>query len=426
MEIILVGLSHKTAPVEIREKVSFQGDRLKEGMLRLKSTDEIMECIILSTCNRVEIYATAGRAEVGIARVKEFLHSNQSDMSLEWFEQHLYIHKNDKAVRHLFRVASSLDSMVIGEPQILGQVKESFDIALLNKTTGVVLNKLFKKALSVAKRVRTETSIGEHAVSISYAAVELARKIFSDLRTRTGLLLGAGEMGTLAARYLVNSGIKEIVVSTRNYERALQLARSYNGRVVPFEDFLDELVKVDVMICSTGAPDYVVKFPQMKDIMHRRKNRPLFIIDISVPRNVDPDINRLDNVFLYDIDDLQSVVETNLRNRQEEAKKGEAIIDEEVDVFIRWFKSLDIVPVIVALREKMEDIRKRELEKTLSKLKDLSPQEKQVIDALTASIVKKILHSPMVTLKNSAQSSNGIMYVEAAKKLFDLDTEENI
>ncbi len=423
MEIILVGLSHKTAPVEIREKISFQGDRLREGMLRLKSADEIMECIILSTCNRVEIYATAIRAEIGIARVKEFLHSNQSDMSIEWFEQHFYIHKNDKAVRHLFRVTSSLDSMVIGEPQILGQVKESFDMALLNKTTGVVLNKLFKKALSVAKRVRTETSIGEHAVSISYAAVELARKIFSDLRARTGLLLGAGEMGTLAARYLVNNGIKEIVVSTRNYERALQLAKSYNGRVVPFEEFLNELIKVDVMICSTGAPDYIVRFHDMKEIMHRRKNRPLFIIDISVPRNVDPEINRLGNVFLYDIDDLQSVVENNLRNRQEEARKGEAIIDEEVDVFIRWFKSLDIVPVIVALREKMEDIRKRELEKTLGKLKGLSPEERQVIDALTTSIVKKILHSPLVTLKNSAQSSNGLLYVEAAKKLFDLDTE---
>lgn len=423
MEIILVGLSHKTAPVEVRERISFQGDGLKEGMLRLKETEEIMECVILSTCNRVEIYASAGRGDIGIARVKDFFQSHQPEISLDWLEQHLYIHKNDTAVRHLFRVASSLDSMVVGEPQILGQVKESFDIALLNKTTGVILNKLFKKALSVAKRVRTETSIGEHAVSISYAAVELARKIFSNLKTRTGLLLGAGEMGELAARYLVNSGIKEIVVSTRSYERALQLAKSYNGRVVRFDEFLEEMLKVDVVICSTGAPDYVIRFPEMKEIMHRRKNRPLFVIDISVPRNVDPEINRIDSIFLYDIDDLQSVVENNLKNRWEEAQKGEQIIDEEVEIFMKWFKSLDIVPTIVALREKVEEIRRKELDRTLGKLRALSPEDIQTIEALTSAIVKKILHDPLIVLKMEAQSTNGLLYAEAVRKLFSLDAE---
>jgi len=212
----------------------------------------------------------------------------------ERYLQLLYVHKNDSVVRHLFRVASSLDSMVVGETQILGQVKEAFDAALLNKTTGVVLNKLFKKSISVAKRIRTETKIGESAVSISFAAVELAKKIFSNLRNKTGMLIGAGEMGELAAQYLVNSGIKEIVVSTRNYERALNIAKSYNGRVVRFEDFMQEMENTDVVICSTGAPDYIIRYDDMQRIMQKRKNRPLFLIDISVPRNIDPEINRID------------------------------------------------------------------------------------------------------------------------------------
>ena len=247
MDIILVGLSHNTAPVEIRERLSFSGEQLTAGILRLRAHEEILECVILSTCNRVEVYTTVEKPELGVARVKDFLHACQPDLPLEKITQHLYTHKNEGVVRHLFRVASSLDSMVIGETQILGQVKDAFDCALLNKTTGVVLNKLFKKSIFTAKRVRTETRIGESAVSISFAAVELAKKIFSNLRSKTGMLIGAGEMGELAAQNLVNIGIKEIVVSNRNYNRALNLARSYNGRVTRFEDFLQEMVNVDVV-----------------------------------------------------------------------------------------------------------------------------------------------------------------------------------
>ena len=421
MDIILVGLSHNTAPVEIRERLSFSGEQLTAGISRLRAHEEILECVILSTCNRVEVYTTVEKPELGVARVKDFLHAYQPDISLERITQHLYTHKNEGVVRHLFRVASSLDSMVIGETQILGQVKDAFDCALLNKTTGVVLNKLFKKSIFTAKRVRTETRIGESAVSISFAAVELARKIFSNLRNKTGMLIGAGEMGELAAQNLVNSGIKEIVVSNRNYDRALDLARSYNGRVTRFEDFLQEMVNVDVVICSTGAPNYVIRFEDIQDIIHRRKNRPLFFIDISVPRNIDPEINKIGNVFLYDIDDLQAVVETNLKTRKEEAEKGEKIVAEEVGKFTQWFKSLEVVPTIIALKDKVEEIRRKELERTMGRLRSLSPEEVQIIDGLTNTIINKILHNPLVALKLEAHSTNGLLYAEAVRKLFNLE-----
>ena len=421
MDIILVGLSHNTAPVEIRERLSFSGEQLTAGILRLRAYEEVLECVILSTCNRVEVYTTVEKPELGVARIKDFLHIYQPDIPLERITQHLYTHKNEGVVRHLFRVAASLDSMIIGEAQILGQVKDAFDCALLNKTTGVVLNKLFKKSIFTAKRVRTETRIGESAVSISFAAVELAKKIFSNLRSKTGMLIGAGEMGELAAQNLVNSGIKEIVVSNRNYNRALNLARSYNGRVTRFEDFLQEMVNVDVVICSTGAPNYVIRFEDIQDIIHRRKNRPLFFIDISVPRNIDPEINKIGNVFLYDIDDLQAVVETNLKARKEEAEKGEKIVAEEVGKFTQWFKSLEVVPTIIALKDKVEEIRRKELERTMGRLRSLSPEEVQIIDGLTNTIINKILHNPLVALKLEAHSTNGLLYAEAVRKLFALE-----
>ena len=428
MDIILVGLSHNTAPVEVREKLSFSGQMLSDGIKRLRGYENISECLILSTCNRVEIYAIVDQSEIGIARIKDFLHSYQTTLPLESISQHLYIHKNEEAVKHLFRVDASLDSMVVGEPQILGQVKDAFDTALLNKTTGVILNKLFKKAISVAKRVRTETRIAENAVSISYAAVELAKKIFSSLRDKRGMLVGAGEMGELAANYLVSSGIQEIVVSTRNYDRALNLAQTYNGRAVRFENFLEEMGRSDVVICSTGAPDYVIRSEHMQDIIHKRKNRPIFLIDISVPRNIDPAINKIDNVFLYDIDDMHAVVEANRRTRKEEADKGEQIIVEEVETFSKWFKSLEVVPAIVALREKVEDIRRKELERVTDKLRTLSPEEIAAVEGLTNTIISKILHGPLVALKSEANSSNGLLYVETIKKIFNLEVkvaEEN-
>src|SRR4030066_2026377 len=428
MDIILVGLSHNTAPGEVREQLSFSGQMLSDGIKQLRGYENISECLILSTCNRVEIYSIVYKSEIGIARIKDFLHSYYTSLPLDSISQHLYIHKNEAAIKHLFRVAASLDSMVVGEPQILGQVKDAFDTALLNKTTGVIINKLFKKSISVAKRVRTETKIAENAVSISFAAVELAKKIFSSLRDKRGMLVGAGEMGELAANYLVSSGIKEIVVSTRNYDRALTLAQTYKGRAVMFEYFLEEMSKSDVVICSTGAPDYIIRAEHMQDIIHKRKNSPIFLIDISVPRNIDPAINKIDNVFLYDIDDLQAVVEANRRTRKEEADKGEQIIVEEVETFSKWFKSLEVVPTIVALRDKVEDIRKRELERVTERLRTLSPEEIAAVEGLTSTIVSKILHGPLVALKSEANSNNGLLYVETVKKIFNLEvkvTDEN-
>jgi glutamyl-tRNA reductase len=311
--------------------------------------------------------------------------------------------------------------MVVGEPQILRQVKEAFDDALLCSGTGAVLNKLFKKAISVAKRVRTETGISENAVSISYAAVELAKKIFGHLHDKVVLLLGAGEMAELAAGYLAESGAREVMVSTRNYDRGVKLANQFNGRAVRFESFLEEMVHSDIVLCSTGASSFLIRYEDVHRLIQTRKNRPIFLIDISVPRNIDPEVNGIDNVFLYDIDDLESVVKANLNARQQEAKKAEGIIGEEVKVFTRWVRTLDVVPTIVALREKVEQIRKGELDRVLSRIGPLDEEKARMIEVLTTAIVNKIIHFPMVALKDE---SNGGGDAEVVRRLFDLEKKE--
>ncbi|MBI4715530.1 MAG: glutamyl-tRNA reductase [Nitrospirae bacterium] len=420
MHVIIVGLSHKTAPVEIREKLSFGKKEIGEAVVRLKSEEIIRECLVLSTCNRVEIYAVAASEDLGIAWIKEFLCRTSPNHPAERLIEHFYVYAGEEAVRHLFRVASGLDSMVVGEPQILGQVKESYDASLLSAGTGILLNKLFKKAISVAKRVRSETGISENAVSISYAAVELAKKIFGNLRDKTALLLGAGEMAELAAEYLVQSGVREVAVSTRNYERGAGLAGRFNGRVIRFEEFLQELVHTDIVLCSTGAPTYLIRHEDVHRLIQKRKNRPIFLIDISVPRNIDPEVNEIDNVFLYDIDDLESVVKANLKARQKEAEKAEEIILSEVGVYTRWTKTLEVVPTIVALREKVERIRKAELERALPRIGPVDEEKARMIDVLTLSIVNKILHFPTMALKDE---SNGGDDAEVIRRLFDLELE---
>ncbi|MBI5197752.1 MAG: glutamyl-tRNA reductase [Nitrospirae bacterium] len=417
MHVVIVGLSHKTAPVEIREKLSFTKQEIPEAVHRLKSEESIKECLVLSTCNRVEIYAAVTSEDIGTAQLTEFFCRTSPHIPPERLIEHLYTRSSDEAVGHLFRVASGLDSMVVGEPQILGQVKESYDVALLSSGTGTVLNKLFKKAISVAKRVRTETGISENAVSVSYAAVELAKKIFGHLHDKTVMLLGAGEMAELAAGYLAQSGAREVVVSTRNYDRAVKLAGQFNGRVARYEDFLQEMIHTDIVLCSTGAPTYLIRYEDIHRLIQKRKNRPVFMIDISVPRNIDPEINEIDNVYLYDIDDLESVVKANLQARQKEAEKAEEIIGEEMGAFNRWMKTLEVVPTIVALREKAEQIRKNELDRVLSRLGPVDEEKARMIDALTSSIVNKILHAPMTALKDE---SNGSNYAEVLRKVFDL------
>jgi len=319
-----------------------------------------------------------------------------------------------------FRVASSLDSMIIGEPQILGQIKDAYELALTRKTTGILLNKLMKKAISVAKRVRTETRISENAVSISFSAVELAKKIFTDLSKKVCMLLGAGEMAELAARHLMNNGIKEVLVCNRTYERGCELAKDFHGKAVRFEAFIEEMVHTDIVICSTGAPTYIVTKGQMQRVMKERKHNQVFLIDISVPRNIDPEVSDLENVYLYNIDDLQGVVDANMFERQKEAEKAEKIIDEEVETFLKWLASLDSVPTIRALRARAEEIKSEELSKLLHKMTDIDEQEKDAIEYMATALMNKLIHPPTAALKESTEDKESI--VALIQKLYGIDT----
>jgi glutamyl-tRNA reductase len=422
MDILVIGLNHKTATVEIREKVAFDGPKLEEAVHILKATPSVKENIVLSTCNRVEIYAGVEDPDEATENIKQFL-AGFHNVQRGPLDKALYLHSGPKAVRHIFRVASSLDSMVVGEPQILGQLKDAYDFALKNKSTGVYLNKLMKKSVSVAKRIRTETKIAESAVSISFAAVELAKKIFDDLATKSFMLMGAGEMAELAAKHMMNSGVKDVYITNRTYERAEELAQEFDGKVIPFENFIDELIHTDIVICSTGAPDYVLRKEHVQRIMKARKQRQMFIIDIAVPRNIDPEINDLDNVYLYSVDDLQGVVDTNIEERSREAEKAERIVAAEVQSFLKWQESLIAVPTIVAIREKAEAIRKDELEKMLRKLGPVEESTIKAIEQLTNSIMNKLIHPPTAALK-SEQDDRDIM-VDMAKRLFKLEAEEN-
>ncbi len=311
--------------------------------------------------------------------------------------------------------------MVIGEPQILGQMKDAFERALEAKTSGVILNRLMKKAISVAKRVRTDTKIAENAVSISFAAVELAKGIFKDLSSKVVMLMGAGDMAELAARHLVKNGVKAVLVVNRTYERAVELADAFKGKAVAFDNLLSEMVNSDIIICSTGASHYIVNPDDMRVVMKTRRNRPIFIIDISVPRNVNPAVNEMDNVYLYDIDDLQGVVDLNLKGRQKEADAAEQIVVEEVETFLAWMNSLDAIPTIVELKDKIESIRKAELEKTLSKLNGIGEKETKAIEELSNSIVKKILHTPLIALKVDIEPEEKAFYLDIVRRLFNLD-----
>lgn len=423
MEIIALGLSHKTAPVELREQLSVPEQELPKALELLGRAPAILEQMILSTCNRVEVYATVEDVEEGRAAIVRFL-SEYHGIDRALFEGTLYLYTQAEAVRHVFRVASSLDAMVIGEPQIVGQFKAAYQVALEQEATGAILNHLCERALYVAKRVRTETGVAQAAVSVPSAAVELAKKIFGDLSGRTAMILGAGEMAELAARHLLDEGVKSIIVSNRSYERAKELAERLQGKAIPFAEIKDELTHADVVISSTGAPHYVLWRPEMETVIRLRKNRPIFLIDIAVPRDIDPSVNDLDNVYLYDIDDLEGVVQANLRERKKEAERAEAIVEKEVAHFLSWLKSLEVVPTIVSLRRKLEAIREAELEKTLNRLPHLTPKEREVIAALTVSLINKILHEPMTELKRQAASRDGYLYTTVLRKLFSLDDEQ--
>jgi glutamyl-tRNA reductase len=421
-EVILVGLNYRTAPVEVRERISVPEEELNRYLKTLQGLPSLTEGFILSTCNRVEICAAARDPGKGVDEIKGFL-ALQHHVPLSDFEDNLYVFQGEELVRHIFRVAASLDSMVVGEPQILGQIKEAYRSAHASGTTGTLLNKLFHKAFFVAKRVRTETSIGNRAVSVSFVAVELAKRIFASLEDREVLIVGAGEMCELAAQHLVREGVKRVLVTNRTWERAMELAERFRGEAIPFSELPHALLRADIVISSTGSPGFIVKKEEVSDIIRKRKNSPLFFIDIAVPRDIDPQVNTIDNVYLYDIDDLQEVAESNIKDRQQEACKAEAIVAIEVEKFCRWYESLEVVPTIVSLQEKMEKMREKELAKALAALPQLSAKERRAIEALSKAIINKILHSPITQLKKTNWNSEGEAYVDMVKKLFQLDEE---
>ncbi len=421
--ICLLGLNHKTAPVETREKFDLSATSNRElGLLYPDSP--VREHIILSTCNRVEILAVGEASAIREKCLEHWAAARQEEP--EELARHAYTFRNLDAVEHLFLVASSLDSMVVGEPQILGQLKEAYKQATREGTTGVLINKLMHKAFSVAKRIRSETRIAQNAVSISYAAVQLAREIFSELQSHRALLVGAGEMAELAASHLQRSGLGSLLITNRTYSRAQELAHSLKAQAVPFSQIHEQLTRVDIVISSTGARRPIIRAQEMKGIMKARKHNPMFFIDIAVPRDIDPDVNNLDNVYLYDIDDLKSVVEENLTKRRDEAELAQSIVGEEVVAFQGWLNSLDITPTIKDLVSHGRDIADKELSRSLKNLdyEEISPRVKQAMETLAHSVSRKLLHHPISFLKRKAhQEESPRYYISLVRREFNLDRD---
>jgi glutamyl-tRNA reductase len=420
-QIVIVGLNHRSAPIEVRETVAFENSYIKEALGRLLALGSIHEGVILSTCNRVEVVAASASGPAAFDDIQKFLAEHAAARKQNGFEQELYRYAGPEAVRHLFRVAASLDSMVVGEPQILGQLKEYYKIAQQAGAIGAVLHRLFHRSFSVAKRVRTETGIASRAVSVSSVAVDLAKRIFDRFEDKTVMLIGAGKMGDLTARYLQRSGVKSLMVTNRTFDRAVELAGKIHGSPILFDDFARYLKLADLVIACTGTEEFLVDATMVEKVLKERKRQAMFFIDIGDRRNFDPRINELDNVYLYNIDDLKAVADENLQERSNEAEKAEAIVDEEVQSFVRWMNSLEQVPTITALRQRVEEIRQREMEKSLSgNLKDLSIKQRQAVEDMTTAIVNKILHGPITRLKGNSDEED-LLYIAAIKKLFDLE-----
>jgi len=422
-EIVALGVNHRRAPVEVRERVALADDSMEDALRQLVLMPRIEESAIISTCNRVEVLATSTDVDGAIEDLVDFLASNER-ITRDELTAHLSVFRGREAVRHVFRLASSLDSMVVGEPQILGQLKDSYTNAVMAGSASTILHRCFHKSFNVAKRIRSETGIASKAVSVSSAAVELTGKIFDHLQDKTAMLIGAGEMGELAARHLLARGIHRLIVVNRTHERALELAADLRGLAVPFQELQEHLPDADVVIGATAADEYILTPAMVHSALQRRKYRSMFLVDMSVPRNFDPAINEIENVYLYDVDDLSAVAEINRDERTREAGKAEAIVDEEVDSFCRWMAGLDAVPTIVALRNKAEAIRQAELTKTLSSsLRHLGASEKEALDAMTNAIVNKLLHAPVTQLKQQGRRE-AIYFIAALRQLFEIEESD--
>lgn len=420
MYILLLGLNYKTAPVEIREKFTFSDDSTARALHLLSQTKSVVECVILGTCNRTELYVICDQMHTGRFYTRTFL-ADWFGVEKEAFQDHLYIKENVEAIDHLFRVTCGLDSMVMGETQILGQVRDAFLLAQQHETTGSVFNTLFKQAITLAKRAHTETAIGQNAVSVSYAAVELGKKIFGSFSGKEVLVIGAGEMSELTAKHLHANGANHVRVANRTLERAQLLAEKFSGDSCTMEQLPQALLSADIVISSTGANSYVVGKEQLKPIMKKRKNRPLFMIDIAVPRDLDPSIHDLENVYLYDIDDLEGIVASNLAERSKEAERLEEMIGEEIIAFTTWFQTLGVVPLISALREKAFAIHGEAMHKIENKLPDLTERELHVIRKHTKGIINQLLHVPVVRLKELVVEKDGEEVLNLFSTIFALE-----
>jgi glutamyl-tRNA reductase len=422
MNIIVVGIDYKHAPVEIREKLSFNSNELNEAVKKLSESKNILENVIISTCNRTEIYAIVDQAKPGRYYIKMFL-AEWFGLEKEAFEPYLKIHEDHLAINHLFRVVCGLDSMVIGETQILGQMKDSFLLAQQEGTTGTIFNHLFKEAITLGKRSHSETEIGENAVSVSYAAVELAKKIFGGLENKTVLIYGAGKMGELTAKHLSSNGVTDVLVVNRTLEKATELAMRFSGQAYDNSNITNALAKADIVISSTGANGYVITKEMVESTLKARKGRPLFMVDIAVPRDLDPQLDELESIFLYDIDDLQGIVDANMQERMKEAEKIEGMIAIAINEYYHWLSTLGVVPVISALRDKALTIQAQTMESIERKMPDLTEREKKVLRKHTKSIVNQLLRDPISRLKEMSVEPEAEDSLKMFSKIFAIEEE---
>jgi glutamyl-tRNA reductase len=424
MHLLLVGVSHRTAPVELRERLDFSTRGVDRALTALAGAAAHHEAAIVSTCNRVEIYVACADVEAGRAAIQRFL-SEFHDIAADQLAPHLYVKTGAEAVAHLFRVASGLDSLVMGEPQVLGQLKDAFSIASQMGCTGALLNKLFHSAFAAGKRVRSETALAEGAVSVSYAAVALARKIFGNLKGRTVLVVGAGEMGKLTAIHMQSQGIGRLIITSRTAAHAAALADSIGGTAMPWQALTTALAEADILITATGASTPIISRATIAQTMKTRRQRPLFIIDIAVPRDVEPGAGDFEEVFLYNIDDLQTVVQENISKRGIEASEAEKIVSQEAGKFLGWLNSRGAVPTVVALRQRFEAIRQSELRRLEPKLASLPPEARARVDEITRLIVEKLLIHPTEQLKSISDADRVAAYSDALNRLFSLATDDS-